>query len=643
MPLPTNVIKSTLSTALKALADKGENIPVDRVVKKLKDRGVRQDELDAAEIPYILREYEGDVVTTRSGNKALPPQALLDLDKNRFDRDLVDTNFKTVEEKSVDQFNQLQMEDVIDTDMFQTSSVNDYVDEDILRELELEQDLLKEIPDETRIRDFFENITPKDVDGSNTEIIIFKDPRDITDELQASKHFEDLGDPLDITRDDYSYHARFVEEPQAINVFEIQSDLGVNKNNPNITLKNSPPDGVPNVNVSQNVINRMIGLAVERNKKQVKFFIGSLKKAIIDEDAALNLDPAAFYYLDEAAENGSTLMRSLSIQKHYSTVVAGQIKRTAEKIGGKAIPDSKGYLILTLPAAAFTLPLYAEEDKKSSFIATATVRGNDPKEAEDYLNNKLPKSRVVRGNFSIGGKVKSKVKSALAALIGRGTKQQLETFIEAVNFNNKLVDKGVLGEDKQLKFAEWELEKNDEGSFVPKKNEQGRSVPKRFLTEEEVRKFDRNDISLGISGDEEAFNAIQHAMLGYDNAYLRTPLIQGREIFSAKNQIVGGRDPNSEHTDRFNNRMGITANREGLSREQFKSRIEDRLGPEGTNLRFKNNTPIERGYDLVTNINDVPPDFISKAMDYITKPELKQDRVERNQGGRILRSLQRNY
>mgnify|MGYP003314887019 CR=1 FL=1 len=27
------------------------------------------------------------------------------------------------------------------------------------------------------------------------------------------------------------------------------------------------------------------------------------------------------------------------------------------------------------------------EDKKSSFIATATVRGNDPKEAEDYLNN----------------------------------------------------------------------------------------------------------------------------------------------------------------------------------------------------------------------------------------------------------------
>ena len=250
--------------------------------------------------------------------------------------------------------------------------------------------------------------------------------------------------------------------------------------------------------------------------------------------------------------------------------------------------------------------------------------------------------RVFRYPFA-GGGLKSKVKSALATLIGRGTKQQLETFIEAVNFNNELVDKGVLGENKQLKFAEWELEKNDEGSFVPKKNEQGRSVPKRFLTEEEVRKFDRNDISLGISGDEEAFNAIQHALLGYDNAYFRTPLIQGREIFSAKNQIVGGRDPNSEHTDRFNNRMGITANREGLSRDQFKSRIENRLGPEGTNLRFKNKIPIERGYDLVTNINDVPPDFISKAMDYITKPELKQDRVERNQGGRILKSLQRNY
>jgi len=407
-----NPIVSLLSKALKSLADKGENVPLDRVEKRLETAGVRKDEIEAAGIPVQLDKHErgfSPTVTTRSGNKAITPETIRELDPNRFDKDAVDTNFVTVEEKGRDQYSQLineEMDNIDIEDNFADSQVYlDDIDESVLRERELEQDLAQKMPADVRIRDFFENVTSQDVNGDDIEILIFKDPRDTSNNLQKSKHFEPMGDIIDVQRNEYSYHARFIEEEKAINVQEMQSDLiGANER---IDIV-----GVPNVNVSQNIINRMIGLAVDRDKAEVKFFIGGSNRKIIDDDPTQALIPDNYTYFDEATENGSTLIRSEPIQRHYETVISGQIKRTAEKIGGKVKPDSKGYLILTLPAAGFTLPLYAEEDKENSFIATATMRGNDPEEAREYLNTRqpqspppLPEGRSVRGDFNTGGKV----------------------------------------------------------------------------------------------------------------------------------------------------------------------------------------------------------------------------------------------
>ena len=411
MPNPT---VSLLSKALKALADKGENVPINRVEKRLENAGVRRDEIRAAGIPTLL-DYS-DKVTTRSGNEAIAPETIRELNPHRFDKDAVNTNFVTVEEKGRDQYSQLineEMDNINIEDNFADSQAYlDDIDESVLRERELEQDLAQEMPDDVRIRDFFENVTSQDVDGNDIEILIFKDPRDTTDFFQKSKHFEPMGGIDDVQRNEYSYHARFIEEEKAINVQEMQSDLVgalVDKYplSPQMDII-----GVPNVNVSQNIINRMIGLAVDRDKTEVKFFIGGSNRKIIDDDPTQALIPDNYTYFDEATENGSTLIRSEPIQRHYETVISGQIKRTAEKIGGKVKPDSKGYLILTLPAAGFTLPLYAEEDKENSFIATATMRGNDPEEAREYLNTRqpqspppLPEGRSVRGDFNTGGKV----------------------------------------------------------------------------------------------------------------------------------------------------------------------------------------------------------------------------------------------
>tara|TARA_Y100000992_G_scaffold301875_1_gene273968 strand:- start:1368 stop:6344 length:4977 start_codon:yes stop_codon:yes gene_type:complete len=227
-----------------------------------------------------------------------------------------------------------------------------------------------------------------------------------------------------------------------------------------------------------------------------------------------------------------------------------------------------------------------------------------------------------RKMFSVGGRIKN----ALAKLIGRGPEKQMNTFIEAVNLNNELVDKGLLKEDQRLKYAEWEMTKDKKGNPVPMKDERNYKIPKRFLTEEEVRNFNRDDIAMGISGNEEAFNAIQHAILGYDNAYLTSPLIQGRELLSAKEQIDLGQDPRTEHGDRWNNSFGIDARRRGIPREEFKytnivNSLVDFKDGKGTKYKMQNNIPLERGRDLITNMGDVPPDFISETMDRLGRAE----------------------
>ena len=99
---------------------------------------------------------------------------------------------------------------------------------------------------------------------------------------------------------------------------------------------------------------------------------------------------------------------------------------------------------------------------------------------------------------------------------------------------------------------------------------------------------------MGVSGNEEAFNAIQHALLGYDNAYLTTPLVQGRELLSAKKQIDLGQDPRTEHGDRWNNSFGIDAKRRGVSREDFKyTNIANSIGYEDNKGTLKLECPNE--------------------------------------------------
>ena len=90
------VLKSVLNEALDFLAKKGENVPVNRLEKRLKERGVRKDEMDSAGLDNIIDEasftdkYFPDHLSrskfytkTRKDNVAITPEGLRNLKSTR--------------------------------------------------------------------------------------------------------------------------------------------------------------------------------------------------------------------------------------------------------------------------------------------------------------------------------------------------------------------------------------------------------------------------------------------------------------------------------------------------------------------------------------------------------------------------------
>ena len=336
------------------------------------------------------------------------------------------------------------------------------------------------------------------------------------------------------------------------------------------------------INVWKNAIYNEIVKAKEQGLDEIQF--------LIDDKM-----------VEKLGERVSEFMsRSPEIQKAYETIVAPLVIKTATKIGARAQRKGK-YIAFALPAS-FTLPLYAQEEEDVSAVATDLSLGMEIDEA--LVAN--------RDGFQEGGIV-----AGLLNLVGRGNQYQVDTMIEAVELNNRLVNAGLLEPRSHLEFAEWETEVVD-GKRVPVKEEGSEyKKVKRILTPEEYRNFQRDEISVGVSGDEEAFNAINHAILGYDNAYLGAPFIQGREILSAINARKKGLDPNTEHLDRWNNTFGIKAREDGLSREQFYNRLIDSIANvnnEGTRSKLSQGIPLQRGVDLLTDRNLVPQDFIANLI-----------------------------
>ena len=82
-----------------------------------------------------------------------------------------------------------------------------------------------------------------------------------------------------------------------------------------------------------------------------------------------------------------------------------------------------------------------------------------------------------------------------------------------------------------------------------------------------------NRQNTGISGDEEIFNIVNHALFAYYAG--QNPLsgfgAQAKEHFQGMQQKMRGKDPRTEYLDYANNEFGIELARQGLSPQEAKN------------------------------------------------------------------------
>ena len=182
------------------------------------------------------------------------------------------------------------------------------------------------------------------------------------------------------------------------------------------------------------------------------------------------------------------------------------------------------------------------------------------------------------GHYKNGGLIDSAIKKGAEAL-GFDDERQVAISQEAVELTNSMVDAGLIGEQYRV-----ELLMPKEGSERTRQN-------------------------TGIKGDEEVFNAVNHALFSYDagQSTVASMGAQAKEVIQGLQKKASGKDPRSEYLDYFNNQFGFNLAKQGLSRQEAKNAIMDTLGNinnQGTRGRMTRGEEVTPGIDLLTNVQD---------------------------------------
>lgn len=356
-------------------------------------------------------------------SKEMDVEALPRLQKVMDEYDFAETSLK---DEDFDSWNK-RIEEIVEEDL---------VDSEIIVSLDIEEQHLA-LGEES----LFATIAPHDLDKEAYRVTLYEHPAlsgkyrlnpperrwvsnyprggNIFDtSLVQSKYFSDIEQERDILE---SFHIRADQttdtvfgEEVAARVFEIQSSSRTNyawamKNEPSLQGEAAPgsphawnvPDPKrleklePDTSIWKNAVYQELARAQEKGIKEVQFLI----------------EPGALDGMGWTER----------VQESYKKILTNVVMNAARKIdariawkGGKEIPrqemealpfhlqnrtdlmpalddidKTSKYLVVGLPAAGFTLPLYAEENKEESFMVTAKSLGLSEEEAREYLEERI--------------------------------------------------------------------------------------------------------------------------------------------------------------------------------------------------------------------------------------------------------------
>ena len=182
-------------------------------------------------------------------------------------------------------------------------------------------------------------------------------------------------------------------------------------------------------------------------------------------------------------------------------------------------------------------------------------------------------------HFDKGGIV-TRIINEGAERLGFDDERQIDITREAVELTNQMVDAGLV--DPQFRVK---LRMPTSGEPSTRQN-------------------------TGIEGDEEVFNAVNHALFSYHAG--KNPLAragsQAKEIYQGIRLAGAGKDPGSESLDYFNNMFGFDLARQGLSPEEAKNAIIDNIANinnQGAMSRLQAGEPLIAGKDLSRTAEDI--------------------------------------
>ena len=679
---------SALSEAVGKIADQGQNIPFSRLVKRLQLEGVRTDEIDASDIMNLVDEK--DVVTTRSGNRAVTAEGLKNAEARRTDVfKQEESTYLQAQERIEEVAEDLQREVEMLAPQDQALMEAEYAENDeILAEAFSDEDFRNiENPDPTfsyanylldtafnpeeplaarktaveeiervldkapsDFKDMYEEVVPEDAELNTYYIRYFSDPR--VPRPTEGGHFAkgiDYSEDLNFvywTRGDVASGDKTITGGEASRVYEIQSDsrveLDLEKLSPyqkllfeaevldakigeiedsildvdlkleefNIIRSSTedraviPPDAEEAVKTLIKRNNELMDeltaarkqerdlhpklkdarknlTATEARQQQrevdiegTEVPINVWKNAIHNEIVKAKeqgLDEIQFLIDDKLVENrGVTefMSRSPEIQKAYETIVAPLVIKTARKIGAKVQRKGK-YIAFALPAA-FTLPLYAEEDEELSELATDLSFGME-------IDESLMANREL---FSMGGTISNLINSAItkgANLLGFDDARQLSISADAADMTARI---------DPSKAITWYAD--------------GKKI-----STEELRNLSTTRGDIGILGDEELFDVVNHSLFGYESAEDPVTAFAGqvKEVGQGLSQAVKGKNFRTELKDMWNNSLGINLRKQGLNRTEFETALTQAIA--NTKERLAKGEKLRMGRDVIFNPNDL--------------------------------------
>lgn len=530
-------------------------------------------------------------------SESIDEETLPRLQKVMDEYDFAETSLK---DEDFDSWNK-RIEEIVEEDL---------VDSEIIVSLDIEEQHLA-LGEES----LFATIAPHDLDKETYRVTLYEHPAlsGKYPEHVESKYFSDIEQERDILE---SFHVRahqitdtvFGGEVAEV-IFEIQSSSRTNYAwaLQNIAYRDLHPRHFdperleklePDVSVWKNAVYQELARAQEKGIKEVQFLIEP--GALDGMGWTKRVQESYKKILPNVVMNAA---RKIDAKIAWKGGLEPRIKRkqgTGELVEGAPIRKSR-YLVVGLPAAAFTLPLYAEENKEESFMATAKSLGLSEEEAREYLEerivddlekledtkptNKLNREGRVEGGriIKVWGGLLKKFLDILAQTIFKNSQVPIpfedaqyaaKNIIDRLDSNNNLTNNPDYAEYIKAETESLLREKHDlsleelEEMAAWKNNDWEKFSRDRGYTEEEIKNYKRTlDLQDKIVREE----GLERDLM--DEVHVITDSLD--EIGARPEGAIGGIEREEPRKKGSQPRQGFQGEDKDLSATDYQSLLSD--------------------------------------------------------------------